>query len=108
MHGVPATGVPAGTPAAQDGAARAITAPAINATITLIAAPILGDGRRRTRLRTGDSCLPAMHCPTTDHRKGDTDVVLYIHRELIHHRSEVCLLRDLYLHTKPATNGATR
>ncbi|MGW7695928.1 DinB family protein [Streptomyces asiaticus] len=36
------------------------------------------------------------------------DLVLHIHRELIHHLSEVCLLRDLYLHRKPATNGATR
>jgi hypothetical protein len=36
------------------------------------------------------------------------DLVLHIHRELLHHLSEVCLLRDLYLHTKPATNGATR
>lgn len=36
------------------------------------------------------------------------DLVLHIHRELIHHLSEVCLLRDLYLHMKPATNGATR
>jgi hypothetical protein len=36
------------------------------------------------------------------------DLVLHIDRELIHHLSEVCLLRDLYLHTKPATNGATR
>jgi hypothetical protein len=30
------------------------------------------------------------------------DLVLHIHRELIHHLSEVCLLRDLYLHTKGA------
>ncbi|MFC8076615.1 DinB family protein [Streptomyces sp. NPDC057307] len=42
------------------------------------------------------------------------DLVLHIHRELIHHLSEVCLLRDLYAHTNPAmnanpaTNGATR
>ncbi len=36
------------------------------------------------------------------------DLVLHIHRELIHYLSEVCLLRDLYLHTKPAANGATR
>ncbi|MFJ6854531.1 DinB family protein [Streptomyces sp. NPDC091271] len=36
------------------------------------------------------------------------DLVLHIHRELIHHLSEVCLLRDLYLHTHHATNGATR
>ncbi|MGW0433644.1 DinB family protein [Micromonospora sp. NPDC003197] len=36
------------------------------------------------------------------------DLVLHIHRELIHHLSEVCLLRDLYLHTKPTTNGASR
>lgn len=31
------------------------------------------------------------------------DLVLHIHRELIHHLSEVCLLRDLYLHTNPGT-----
>jgi hypothetical protein len=31
-------------------------------------------------------------------------LVLHIHRELIHHLSEVCLLRDLYCHT----NGAIR
>ncbi|WP_280400956.1 DinB family protein [Nocardia carnea] len=36
------------------------------------------------------------------------DLVLHIHRELIHHLSEVCLLRDLYLHTHLATNGETR
>ncbi|MFF1699743.1 DinB family protein [Streptomyces sp. NPDC058257] len=42
------------------------------------------------------------------------DLVLHIHRELIHHLSEVCLLRDLYLHTHPADptdparNGASR
>jgi len=30
------------------------------------------------------------------------DLVLHIHREVIHHLSEVCLLRDLYLHM----NGA--
>ncbi|GGK97828.1 DinB family protein [Nocardia jinanensis] len=35
-------------------------------------------------------------------------LVLHIHRELIHHLSEVCLLRDLYLHTHPSENGATR
>jgi hypothetical protein len=36
------------------------------------------------------------------------DLVLHIHRELIHHLSEVCLLRDLYLHTTTTENGATR
>jgi hypothetical protein len=36
------------------------------------------------------------------------DLVLHIHRELIHHLSGVCLLCDLYLHTNPATNGAAR
>jgi hypothetical protein len=36
------------------------------------------------------------------------DLVLHIHRELIHHLSEVCLLRDLYLHTTNAANGASR
>ncbi|MGW5381975.1 DinB family protein [Nocardia sp. NPDC003963] len=35
-------------------------------------------------------------------------LVLHIHRELIHHLSEVCLLRDLYLHTHLSENGATR
>lgn len=39
--------------------------------------------------------------------EAQLDVVLHIHRELIHHLSEVCLLRDLYLHTRPATIGAT-
>ncbi|MFB9209099.1 DinB family protein [Nonomuraea spiralis] len=29
------------------------------------------------------------------------DLVLHIHRELIHHLSEVCLLRDLHLHLRP-------
>ncbi|GLW08391.1 hypothetical protein Misp01_35210 [Microtetraspora sp. NBRC 13810] len=36
------------------------------------------------------------------------DLVQHIHRELIHHLAEVCLLRDLYLHTKPATKGEIR
>ncbi|MFI1098494.1 DinB family protein [Streptomyces sp. NPDC020917] len=36
------------------------------------------------------------------------DLVLHIHRELIHHLSEVCLLRDLYLHTHRTANGAFR
>ncbi|MFE4495552.1 DinB family protein [Streptomyces niveus] len=38
------------------------------------------------------------------------DLVLHINRELIHHLSEVCLLRDLYQHTNTdaTTNGATR
>jgi hypothetical protein len=41
------------------------------------------------------------------------DLVLHIHRELIHHLAEVALLRDLYLHAVTAaheptiTNGAT-
>lgn len=35
------------------------------------------------------------------------DLVLHIHRELIHHLSEVSLLRDLYLHTNTADQGAT-
>ncbi|WP_043625526.1 DinB family protein [Nonomuraea candida] len=36
------------------------------------------------------------------------DLVLHIHRELIHHLSEVFLLRDLYLHAHAAPNGAAR
>ncbi|MET8864242.1 DinB family protein [Nonomuraea sp. NPDC004580] len=35
------------------------------------------------------------------------DLVLHIHRELIHHLSEVCLLRDLYLHTHLANDART-
>ncbi len=31
------------------------------------------------------------------------DLILHIHRELIHHLSEVCLLRDLYRHTEGAS-----
>ncbi len=34
------------------------------------------------------------------------DLVLHINRELIHHLSEVCLLRDLYGHTTPTTGAA--
>ncbi|NLU84524.1 DinB family protein [Rhodococcus sp. HNM0569] len=33
-------------------------------------------------------------------------LVLHIHRELIHHLGEVCLLRDLYQHTHGAPLGA--
>ncbi|MFC4537022.1 DinB family protein [Sphaerisporangium dianthi] len=36
------------------------------------------------------------------------DLVLHIHRELIHHLAEACLLRDLYLHTHPRTKEAAR
>ncbi|MFE6667544.1 DinB family protein [Streptomyces sp. NPDC057697] len=36
------------------------------------------------------------------------DLVLHIHRELIHHLSEVCLLRDLHRDTRPAANGVAR
>lgn len=36
------------------------------------------------------------------------DLVLLIHRELIHHLSEVALLRDLYLHTNAAATTAAR
>ncbi|GAB3046599.1 DinB family protein [Sediminivirga luteola] len=32
-------------------------------------------------------------------------LVLHIHRELIHHLAEVCLLRDLYLHTHGHLKG---
>jgi hypothetical protein len=32
-------------------------------------------------------------------------LVLHIHRELIHHLSEVCLLRDLYPHTQGASQA---
>ncbi|MFK0263252.1 DinB family protein [Streptomyces angustmyceticus] len=35
-------------------------------------------------------------------------LVLHIHRELIHHLAEVCLLRDLHRHTRPQTRPQTR
>ncbi|GAB2946751.1 DinB family protein [Nonomuraea fastidiosa] len=35
-------------------------------------------------------------------------LIQHIHRELIHHLAEVCLLRDLYLHTHATTEGAQR
>jgi hypothetical protein len=34
------------------------------------------------------------------------ELVLHINRELIHHLSEVCLLRDLYLHTHSSSHPA--
>lgn len=37
--------------------------------------------------------------PWADHPMAE--LVLHINREFIHHISEVCLLRDLYLHTHP-------
>ncbi len=33
---------------------------------------------------------------------------LHVHRSLTHRPSEACLMRDLHLHTAPATNAATR
>ncbi|MEU4310953.1 DinB family protein [Nocardia sp. NPDC024068] len=36
------------------------------------------------------------------------DLILHIQRELIHHLSEVCLLRDLYLHMTSLPNGESR
>ncbi|SFQ25433.1 DinB superfamily protein [Amycolatopsis arida] len=35
------------------------------------------------------------------------ELVLHINRELIHHLAEVCLLRDLYLHTHQQTREAS-
>jgi hypothetical protein len=36
------------------------------------------------------------------------DLVLHVHRELIHHLAEVCLLRDLHRHTATTTRGGAR
>ncbi|MFC3997296.1 DinB family protein [Nocardiopsis sediminis] len=46
--------------------------------------------------------------PYADHPMAT--LVLHINREMIHHLSEVCLLRDLHLHTRTATTttGAPR
>lgn len=35
-------------------------------------------------------------------------LVLHIHRELIHHLSQVCVMRDLYLHSHATENRTTR
>ncbi|MFI5719193.1 DinB family protein [Nocardia sp. NPDC051750] len=57
----------------------------------------------------GDAGLRVPVGPKEPYPEASTaDLVLHIHRELIHHLSEVCLLRDLYLHTHPVTNGETR
>ncbi|GAA3114227.1 hypothetical protein [Streptosporangium carneum] len=63
---------------------------------------------------TDDECFrsPAPDAWSVRPRGGSTvpvaDPVPRIRHELIHRPSEVCLLRGLYPHTKPATNGATR
>jgi hypothetical protein len=36
------------------------------------------------------------------------ELVLHIHRELIHHLAEACLLRDLYLHARVGTATGDR
>lgn len=55
----------------------------------------------------GDAELRAALGPKEPYPEASmADLVLHIHRELIHHLSEVCLLRDLYLHTRQ--NGAIR
>lgn len=48
-----------------------------------------------------------LHRPCGEHGFEEDSMarlVLHIHRELIHHLSEVCLLRDLYLHTQSTFN----
>jgi len=57
----------------------------------------------------GDDELPAKVGPKEPFPELTmADLVLHIHRELIHHLAEVCLLRDLYLHTNAAITGANR
>lgn len=58
-------------------------------------------GRWLTGVRgLGDAGLRAPMGPTEPFPAAPmADLVLHINRELIHHLSEVCLLRDLYLHT---------
>ncbi len=36
--------------------------------------------------------------------KPMVDLVLHINREVIHHGAEICLLRDLYIHTTQKEN----
>ncbi len=58
----------------------------------------------------GDDGL-ARPCGPTEGQFAESSMarlVLHINRELIHHLSEVCLLRDLYVHTNLATHGASR
>lgn len=64
--------------------------------LDLWTAGVRGLGEAELRTPVGDK-EPFPEAPMAD-------LVLHIQRELIHHLSEVCLLRDLHLHT----DGATR
>ncbi|AHH14901.1 hypothetical protein NONO_c00810 [Nocardia nova SH22a] len=51
----------------------------------------------------------ARSCGTNEGPFADyplSSLILHVNRELIHHLSEVCLLRDLYLHTHAQEAGA--
>ena len=57
-----------------------------------------GPGRRTTRISERPVAVALSHGLTM------ATLVLHINRETIYHAAEVCLLRDLHLHT----NGAAR
>lgn len=52
----------------------------------------------------GEECLYRPCAEEGFEQDSMAQLVLHIHRELIHHLSEVCLLRDLYLHTQRTSN----
>ncbi len=94
-------GAPAASYETQEYAGSAATAlDQLEAQLDVWLAGMCGLGGARLRVPVGAK-EPFPEAPMAD-------LVLHIHRELIHHLSEVRQLSDLYLHTKPATNGATR
>lgn len=48
----------------------------------------------------GDRDIPAMRLGRADPAIG---LILYVHREVMHHGAEVCVLRDLYRHRHHAS-----
>ncbi|MFQ6397063.1 DinB family protein [Nocardia sp. KC 131] len=75
------------------GAAEALNQ--LEAQLDLWLAGVRGLGQAGLRVSVGDKePFPELSM---------ADLVQHIHRELIHHLSEVCLLRDLYVHTKSDT-----
>jgi hypothetical protein len=77
-------------------AAAALAQLGVQLDVWLAGVTSLGDAGLRVPLGANE---PFRGAPTAD-------LVLHIHRELIHHLSEVCLLRDLYLHIKNAADEA--
>jgi hypothetical protein len=80
------------------GAARALEQ--LDAELAVWLAGVRGLGAAGLRA----PCGPAEPYPD----RPMADLVLHVHRELIHHLSEVCLLRDLHLRMTPASLWSPR